>query len=268
MLSTLLPVNQQLFFLTVPPPLNIRESVDGASPNSSPLWQHNHSGSSVNTSCPSNGPLSSSSSNQYSPGFKNSMTCSPSHAANQYPQRHQNPLISPTPMPGFTTGHNMHVNQRLDLTTHQIASVNLGNSGGIHTVSSYGGNNANAMHCPSTRDPAKYFTFPSAELTTNSPISLGASGYSGTAAGQGESSHFAYDNNLLTSPVSSSVTTSSVMPSGGAISSPGGQLHNHRPPNQGTSSQHQYSVSVPPRPSPHSNISSMNNSSSKEGSKN
>ena len=170
-----------------PPPLSIRENFDGESPNSSPLWHLNQSGSSINTSCSSNGI-------QNSPCLKGA-SASP-HLPSSHPHqslRHHS-LTSPTSISSQ--------NSISDLNQHQKGSVN---SRGINNT---GTNMPSPMHQTkqSSHHRADHFTF------SPNHISAESSASSISYIGHGGNAQYPYNENFITSPVPSATSPPCIMP--------------------------------------------------------
>ena len=193
--------------ILAPPPLSIRENLEGESPNSSPLWHLNQSVSSINTSCSSNGI-------QNSPCGKGAM--SPTHLPN--PHSHQPPrhsLTSPSSMPS----HNFNSNNNSDLNQQQKANVN---SRGQNSVST-------KLPSPMHQNQPNLGTHHRADHFTFSPNHISAETSSSIAyIGHGASAHYPYHESYTGSPAPLATSPPGVLPA--SLNSPAHlNKHQHMP---------------------------------------
>ena len=218
-----------VLYLSGPPPLNIRENNEGVS--STPSLPPHHGGSSINTTCSSNGLFIS---HQSSPKYKGTSS-SPCHI--QLPQQQQSSrhhsLTSPTPM--LTAPHTYSDNSKHDLT-NQIGSFNPMGHGPPVTSPTH---QATGGHRGTNSKP-QIFTYESVTFP----------------GGHMGSTRYACDDNFSPSPLSpssSSPRVTSVNP--GPAISPGDANRHTNSSTQLPRASQQHSA-VPPRPPPLKNPTS------------
>ena len=173
-----------IFFLA-PPPLSIRDTFEGNSPNSSPLWLANHSASSINTSYSSNGI-------QNSPSLKGP-SASPIHLSN--PQAHQSLRHPSLTSPTSTTSQNLCSNNNSDLIQQKGSATTRAQHNSGTKVSS-------PLHQSSQRHHhrADHFTFsPNHISAESSATQISYHGHSG-------SGHYSCNENFM-SPSGPSATS-------------------------------------------------------------
>ena len=155
-----------------PPPLSIRDNLDGESPSSSPLWHLNQSVSNMNISSSSNG-------TQNSPCTK-SATSPQLPNPNSHQQRHHS-ITSPT-----SISHSYNSITNSDLNHQQNASMNSrGNTNAAVKLTS-------PMHQPhvGSHHRADHFTFSPNHISAES-IQYG---------GQGSTTHYPYNETFCPAP--------------------------------------------------------------------
>ena len=194
-----------------PPPLSIRDNLDGESPSSSPLWHLNQSVSNMNISSSSNG-------TQNSPCTK-SATSPQLPNPNSHQQRHHS-ITSPT-----SISHSYNTITNSDLNHQQNASMNFrSNTSAVAKLTS-------PMHQPTTgsHHRADHFTFSPNHISAES-IQYG---------GQSSTTHYPYNENFVSSPAPAMTSPPCIMP--GNIGSP---VHGSK---QQSSHEQKTSQSRPPQ---------------------
>ena len=156
-----------------PPPLSIRDNLDGESPSSSPLWHLNQSVSNMNISSSSNG-------TQNSPCTK-SATSPQLPNPNSHQQTRHHSITSPT-----VISHSYNSTTGSDLNHQQNANLNCrGNSSAaVKLTSPMHQANAGSHH------RADHFTFSPNHISAES-IQYG---------GQGGTTHYPYNESFTSSP--------------------------------------------------------------------
>ena len=179
------------FFFLAPPPLSIRDTFEGNSPNSSPLWLANHSTSSINTSYSSNGI-------QNSPSLKGP-SASPIHLSN--PQAHQSLRHPSLTSPTSTTSQNLCSNNNSDLIQQKGSATTRAQHNSGTKVSS-------PLHQSSQRNHhrADHFTFsPNHISAESSATQISYHGHSG-------SGHYSCNENFMSPPGPSATSPPCKMP--------------------------------------------------------
>ena len=180
-------------FLSAPPPLCLRENLDGDSPNVSPLWHLNQSFSSMNMSSSSNG-------HQNSPSYQGA-SASPSYLSNPHhyqPPRHHS-ITSPTSM--LSSGHGQNSSNKHDINQQKIGNINVRGHANSET------NVPSPIHpVTGSHHRADHFTFSPNHISADSSTSAVAYG------GHGESNRYQCNDSFVSSPVSSATSPPSLMP--------------------------------------------------------